>query len=124
MKKDYSQSQSRTDGHNQDYNDFVPLFKVIIVSRAHCNKLKMLNRTLGIRRPYLTGAYPGGRPPGGPSEPLILAPWSKVKECRPHSLPPRQFVVPLKFLPWNPACPWMAGADPELFIRGGAQIQD
>ena len=40
-----------------------------------------------------SGAYPGGRPPGGPSEPLILAPWSKVEECRPHP-PPRSIWRP------------------------------
>ena len=37
----------------------------------------------------LTGAYPGGRTPGGgASESYVLAPCSKVAECRPYP-PPR-----------------------------------
>ena len=30
------------------------------------------------------GVYTGGRTPGGQSESLILAPWSKVEERCPH----------------------------------------
>ena len=36
---------------------------------------------------------------GGPSESLILAPWSKVEEWRPH----HQFWHPWSFLPWSPS---------------------
>ena len=42
--------------------------------------------------PY-TGAYPGGRPPGGPSKSLILAPLSKSES--PYPPPPRQFGAPV-----------------------------
>ena len=58
------------------------------------------------RESYMnTGAYPGGRIPGGggPSESLILAPWSKVEKCRPHPPPPPSIWRPWSFLPpWSP----------------------
>ena len=44
---------------------------------------------------HVSGAYPGGRTPRGPTESLILAPWSKVEECCPH--PPYQFGAPKLF---------------------------
>ena len=41
-----------------------------------------------------SGAYPGGRTSGGPSESLILAPWIKIEEWCPYPPPPGQFGAP------------------------------
>ena len=38
---------------------------------------------------------------GGPSESLIVAPWSKVEECHPHPTP---FGAPEVFFPGTPTC--------------------
>ena len=52
-----------------------------------------------------TGAYPGGHTPWGPSESLILAPWSKVEECCPYPPLPGQFGTPkLGFFPEAQGC--------------------
>ena len=68
----------------------------------------------------LPGAYPGGRPPGGPvsvgpSESIILAPWSKVEECRPPIN-----LAPLKFLFMEPCLRLNGRGRSRIFLIEGA----